>query len=471
MKKTYITLLLVVAVFWAKAQDHRQGDQEVKSEWELKPMAINSIADEFSGKVFNGDLYFVSNREASNLDKRNTDSFDLFINREGDSLPDLFSTRINTHKDEGAFSIYDHGNQIIFSRNESAAGNKNKTKLYHAERDLKKGKWRKAKVLNLGEDRFTYAHPVVSEDGSKLYFSSNMTGTVGGADIFLSEWRDGSWSTPVHLSEEINTKGNEFASYCNDAGELYFSSNGLNIKTDHDIYKAIPSESQYTVTKLSGPVNSQYDDFGITFSGNRTFFASNRMGGKGGFDLYELIEREIAVVEVSKPEILEEVFVVEEKQIEKESINIIKFNSGVEENSISWIFKKDGELIKENLDGSKQQFSSNRYAVEEVYLLSPVYFGLNEYRLTSIEKEHITQLVDLLKNHPGLTVKLRGYTDGTGSEFTNEKLRKQRAESVRNYLIQSGIASERIVCSNNQTEVSTEKGEDWKQRRTDFSFE
>ena len=97
MKKTFITLLLAVMVFWVIAQERRQGHQEVKTEWELKPMAINSIADEFSGKVFNGDLYFVSNREASSLDKRNTDSFDLFINREGDSLSDLFSTRINTH--------------------------------------------------------------------------------------------------------------------------------------------------------------------------------------------------------------------------------------------------------------------------------------------------------------------------------------------------------------------------------------
>ena len=471
MKKTYITLLLAVMVFWVKAQERRQGHQEVKTEWELKPMAINSIADEFSGKVFNGDLYYVSNREASSLDKRNTDSFDLFINREGDSLSDLFSTRINTHKDEGAFSIYDHGNQIIFSRNESSTGRENKTKLYHAERDSKKGKWRKARVLNLGEDRFTYAHPVVSEDGRKLYFSSNMTGTVGGADIFLSEWRDGSWNTPVHLPEEINSKGNEFPSYCNDAGELYFSSNGLNVKTDHDIYKAIPSGGQYTVSKLSGPVNSQYDDFGITFFGNRTFFASNRMGGKGGFDLYELIEKKAAIAEVNSPDIEEETLVEEDKPVEKESINIIKFNSGVEENSISWILKKDGELIKENLDGLQQQFSRDQYAVEEVYLLRPVYFGLNEYRLTSIEKERIVQLVDLLKNHPGLTVKLRGYTDGTGSESTNEQLRKQRAESVRHYLMQAGIASERIVCSNNLTEVSKEKVEDWKQRRTDFSFE
>ena len=119
----------------------------------------------------------------------------------------------------------------------------------------------------------------------------------------------------------------------------------------------------------------------------------------------------------------------------------------------------------------QQQFSRDQYAVEEVYLLRSVYFGLNEYRLTSIEKERIVQLVDLLKNHPGLTVKLRGYTDGTGSESTNEQLRKQRAESVRHYLMQAGIASERIVCSNNLTEVSKEKVEDWKQRRTDFIFE
>ena len=72
-------------------------------------------------------------------------------------------------------------------------------------------------------------------------------------------------------------------------GELYFSSNGHPGMGGLDIFCAVStSDTTWTVTNLGTPVNSQADDFGMTFEGDYTrgFFSSNRGDGRGRDHIY-----------------------------------------------------------------------------------------------------------------------------------------------------------------------------------------
>ena len=370
-----------------------------------------------------------------------TETFDLFVNDSGDSSLQLFSTKINSHKDEGSFSLFDQGNQIIFSRNESIASRKNKTKLYHAVWDKKKGKWRKPKVLVLGSVDFAYAHPVVSLDGEVLFFSSNMEGTIGGADIFKSEWKDGYWTTPKHLNSVINTKGDEFPSYCDSNGVLYFSSNGINGEGNHDIFKAIPKGDNFEILTFEAPINSIYDEFGFTMNEDKTFLASNRAGGKGGFDIYELVEKELPINE--KTRIMGEEEVTEEKLLVSEVVDVIKSYNGSDSKSKTWFVDKNGRFLTEDKDEIKAKFLDKTLQIDKVYLFTSVYYELNQSNISPGEIGGLNKLVEMLHSHTTMKVVLKGYTDNTGSKKINESLRRNRTTVIRDYLISENISPER----------------------------
>lgn len=133
----------------------------------------------------------------------------------------------------------------------------------------------------------TIMHPTV--DGNTIYFASNMYGGYGGMDIWKAEILPGGYASPENLGPKINSSANEvFPKYWNE--ELYFSSDrsfrgfgGL------DIYKSSPDRENLEL--LPFPINTAYDDFGYFHSTQDTSgIFSNRPGGKGGDDVYYVIE-------------------------------------------------------------------------------------------------------------------------------------------------------------------------------------
>ena len=248
----------------------------------LEPLPFNTAGDEFSINFTQEAWYFTGERGVTGA--ASLDIYRIAVTglQRG---ADLFSKKINSHKDEGVFALYDQCNQLIFGRNESRDPAVSRMKLYQSKRDLAKGKWNKPTAIVLGPESFAYAHPVVSPDGRTLYFASNMTGTVGGADIFKSQWRDGNWSTPLHLGDEVNTAGDEFPSYVDREGNLWFASNGHDGQGGFDVFRAINGD-EYQVISYGAPVNRPANDFGMVEYVGDFYFASSREGGRGRNDLY-----------------------------------------------------------------------------------------------------------------------------------------------------------------------------------------
>jgi outer membrane protein OmpA-like peptidoglycan-associated protein len=137
-------------------------------------------------------------------------------------------------------------------------------------------------------------HPTISLDGKKMYFASDMPGTLGGTDIFVCEWKDENWSTPKNLGPNINTAGNESFPDITEEGILFFSSDSRPGLGGLDIFYADPTNDDklFAEAENSGtPINSQSDDFGMFTSKNakKGYFSSNRKNNFRDDDIYYFV--------------------------------------------------------------------------------------------------------------------------------------------------------------------------------------
>ncbi|MGH9355438.1 MAG: OmpA family protein [Terriglobia bacterium] len=79
-----------------------------------------------------------------------------------------------------------------------------------------------------------------------------------------------------------------------------------------------------------------------------------------------------------------------------------------------------------------------------VVTMSQVLFNTGKYTLQPDTRVMLAKLAGVLLTYPGLKIEVDGYTDTTGSEATNDKLSQQRADAVRDFLVQQGVASDSI---------------------------
>ena len=199
---------------------------------------------------------------------------DLYICEKIDSVnfksEKPLSKIINTAYNDGPATYNNDQSLIIFSSNSNFKFNlKKETKeqknlqLYSSE--FKDKTWTTPIKLSFCKKEFSFLHPTLSQDGKTLFFSSNMDGGFGGMDIYYSTLNEGIWSQPINLGNKINSSSNEVFPFISASKTLYFSSNisgglgGLDLYT-YDIADSIHSQKQL----LDTPFNSAFDDFGIS---------------------------------------------------------------------------------------------------------------------------------------------------------------------------------------------------------------
>ena len=86
--------------------------------------------------------------------------------------------------------------------------------------------WGEEQSLPFNSDEYSVAHPAVTMDGKRLFFSSDMPGGYGGMDLYVSENENGRWGPPINLGPGINTEASEIFPYYDKTGKLYFASDG-----------------------------------------------------------------------------------------------------------------------------------------------------------------------------------------------------------------------------------------------------
>jgi outer membrane protein OmpA-like peptidoglycan-associated protein len=325
--------------------------------------------------------------------------------------------------------------------------------------------WSKPRELTIAKDTLSsYAHPAVSPDGEWLYFVSDMPGGYGGLDIWRCRIYGNETGGAENLGEPVNTAGDEMFPTFRPNGDLYFSSDGHPGIGGLDIFIAKPDASGWSIEHPGFPLNSQGDDFGMTFEGllNKGYFSSSRGDTRGMDHIYSFFNPEI--VQTVKGWVYEqdgyELTQAQVYMVGNDGTNLKLSVRG--DGSFTQVIKPGVEYVllgtcKGYLNHQEQLCVEPVTESEEYVLQFPlanisapvmienIFYDFDKATLRPESTTALDELVKLLNENPNVTIELSAHTDYKGSDQYNERLSQRRAESVVRYLIDHGIAADRLM--------------------------
>ena len=293
----------------------------------ISRLPFNSNMDDYSPTLHGNQLIFASDRaDKSPLQRTNmwtgtsfTELYQVPFQITGGApgnfrygQPEKFSAQLNSRFHEAAATFSADGKTIFFTRNNFVEGKIGrddeglvKLKIYTGS-TTQPDQWGDLQPLPFCSDEYSVAHPSLTRDGRRLYFSSNKPGGYGGMDLYFSELEVGRWGLPINLGPDVNTEGNEIFPFIHADGRLYFASNGHVGLGGLDMYYTTPKGKGEWNTPVNpgAPLNSTHDDFGVNFNPEGTwgFFTSDREGGLGRDDVYGFTKQAVPVeIYVSDP--------------------------------------------------------------------------------------------------------------------------------------------------------------------------
>lgn len=447
------------------------------SRYKVKKMDVfNSRRDDYSPMLLGdeGDqLYFSSTRNEAQGDELSgitgTKAGDIFLSEKDDkgkwSKPEAIASGLNTAYDEGACCFAPDGREMYLTQCVTDASAPRFAQIVTSSRS--DAAWGKPNPLELTKDTLsTYAHPAVSPDGEWLYFVSDMPGGVGGYDIWRVRITAAGLGGVENLGEPINTPGDEMFPTFRPNGDLYFSSNGHVGMGGLDIYiaKVDKKTKQYKVTHPGYPLNSEADDFGMTFEGphNRGFFSSNRKDGRGYDHIYSFENPEIVttmkgwIYEMDGYELpAAQVMVVgndgtyKKLPVKSDGSFSMVINTKVDYlvmASCKGFLNHKEDLRVDTAKESKEYVLQFPLAsITAPVLIDNIFYEFDKATLTSASTKALDKLVGLLKENPNVTIELSAHCDYKGNAEYNKRLSQRRAQSVVDYLIAHGIEKERLT--------------------------
>ena len=422
----------------------------------------------------NDRLYFTSTRPSTKGDELSgitgTKTADIFFSQKDEkgkwTKPQNIDTELNSDYDEGACSFSPDGRTMYLTQCKSDPSYPRYATICTSQRN--DASWGKSTVLTISKDTLSsFAHPAVSPDGQWLYFSSDMPGGYGGLDIWkIRLGKAGVEGGVENLGNNINTEGDEMFPTFRPNGDLYFSSNGHPGMGGLDIFiaKTDTMGNGYVIEHPGYPLNSEADDFGMTFEGlkNQGYFSSNRGDARGWDHIFSFYN----------PEIVQTVtgWVYEKDGYELPAALV--YMVGNDGTNLKLNVKGDGSFtqqIKPNVDyvflGTCKGYLNHQQqlrvepasescdtvlqfplaSIMAPVLIDNIFYDFDRATLRPESKTSLDELVKLLNENPNITIELSAHCDYKGSAAYNKQLSQRRAESVVNYLIEKGIARERLT--------------------------
>jgi outer membrane protein OmpA-like peptidoglycan-associated protein/tetratricopeptide (TPR) repeat protein len=492
------------------------------AELKKKPenVTVNNLGSTINGKE--GDyfpsvtadesmLLFTSRRAGSTGGKDTDGNYDedlWFSLKKPDGswdAPQNFGSTVNTKNNNGIASFTGDGQYVVCGRCGETDGFGN-CDIYGTT--LTGYNW--GKPVNLGSKINSSewdAQSSISSDGKTLIWSSMRSGGFGNEDLWMSKKNEkGEWTTPKNLGSTVNTSGNEYSPFLHPDGKtLYFSSNNHNPRIGGvDIYKTTLNEngSWSTPVNLGYPINTEYNDlyFVLTPSGLKGYFASNRPGGQGNNDIYEIIypqEKKSSLTTFIGNVMDEETKLPLEANIKIEDLDSAKLVGEYVSNSAtgkcvvilnpghnySLTVSKNGYLFySENFNiPANNEFKEVKkdvllQAIKEgkKIVLNNIFFQTGKAELTETSIVELDHLYNLLNENPDIKVEISGHTDNVGNKADNLKLSQDRATVVVSALVKKGINSSRLTAKGygDTQPIAPNDTDEHKQlnRRTEFKI-
>lgn len=496
--------------------------------YSVKLASFNSKVSDFGAAYTpKGDLIFASERDSGTvvnrrhrIDGKLRPYLQLFtISKENPSEVTKLSSVVNKKYHESTVALTNDGKIMYFTRNnyfnrqfKKDSHDINLLKLFKATK-LEDGSWGEIEELPFNDDEYSVAHPALNADNSRLYFASDMPGTIGKSDIwYVKIHKDGSYSDPINMRSVINTAGADTFPFLTKNDDLYFSSDTHSGKGGLDVFVAKKENNYSKVYNLGAPINTIYDDFSFIFSeqDKTGYLSSNRENGIGDDDIYELKELSPLTINCkgvlsgttkdSKGAIVANANVVlidnagkEMKTLQSDSNGVFSFNIDCKNQSFSVTGSKptyEDDSKKVTATVSEKNPTANLVlkiidtgAAVGVDLakklnLKPIYFDLNKANIRPDAALELQKVISYMQQYPKVIIQVRAHTDSRGRDSYNMKLSDRRAKSTAKFIIEvGGVLSGRISgkgfgetklqnkCTNN---VKCSKREHQSNRRSEF---
>lgn len=355
------------------------------------------------------------------------------------------------------------------------------------------------------------SQPSISANGKYLYFVSNREGGLGGMDLWrcrlygFNRLGNPVWGTPENLGDSINTSGNEMSPFIHaDNRTLYFSSDKWPGLGGIDLfYSRLLNDSTWCEPiNLGYPINTQNDEQGLIVDarGENAYYSSDRETTKGmdlySFNLYpeaqpnpvSYVKGHVTNIDSKRPLVAE----VQLMDIEKNTVISTNFSDIDGEflmclplgTDYAFNVSKNGYLFySENFSLTNARSADDPFIVNielkplEVgnsTILRNIFFESGSFEILDNSKSELQKLISFLNDNPTLKIEIEGHTDNVGSESYNMTLSENRAKSVYNYLVNSGISGDRLSykgygMSSPLTTNQTSEGRA-QNRRTEFTI-
>lgn len=278
-------------------------------------------------------------------------------------------------------------------------------------------------------------------------FSSKRKGGYGGYDIYmvnLSE--DGVWGEPINLGPEVNSAFDEITPYLTINGsKLYFSSNRLNSMGGFDVYMSdfgLETKKWNAPTNLGVPVNSPQDDiyFRLNSDAITGVLSSDRMGSLGGFDLYNVyFKTEVPEQQMASAEVPFLVMKAMENLPVAESEEVVVDGGQTPSDSV----REETEPVTEAKVKSDVESKYEGMAQREVSI-GPLYYQSSENILNPQNVKQLAKIVETMKIFPETRVELTGHAVQEGMPEFDLYFSIKRAEKVADYLASQGVDRSRV---------------------------
>lgn len=477
-------------------RNYRFQIEEYSNRYSIKSLSVNSKESDFAPSLINEKLIFSSARDkglfSRNIHPWNNKPFhSLYEASISDKLsyssPAKWSKELDTKAHESSTAFSKDGNTLYFTRNNFRNGKftkgdhgMNRLKIYKAIKE--KGEWKKVVELPFNSDDYSVAHPALSVDGKRLYFASDMPGSMGNSDIFYVDIHsDGTFGDPINMGADINTEGRETFPFVTTSNMLYFASDGHLGLGGLDIFATQLEDARNScVVNIGEPINSPADDFALVLggSGNSGYFTSNREGGMGSDDIYYFLEEkpiEIKCVEIITGIVRNEIdgqplaaseikvydhnnnIVVEgvsassgafklEPAYKPGDYKIVVHKEGYGGYEAAFIMRKDQDInkMKISLEPEKAVLAPENTNLVSFLKLSPILFDYGKWDINDEAKINLNKIVSYMKTFPTLKTEIRSYTDSRSSESYNLGLSKRRGLETKRYLVSKGINPSRV---------------------------
>ena len=282
-----------IAKNYLHAINHLDNYYKDSSMYVIDRLKFNTRHPEFSPVGYQDGLMFLAPHQRYRIFPQKKSPIthepylDIFYYNFIDSTVKRVKGTMNSKYHEGPLAFCNNDTIAYFTRNNyyhhklsQSDEDKVGLKIYRARR--KEGEWRHVKEIAINSDDYSVAHPTLDSNGKLLFFTSNEPNGKGGFDLCFSKKEENGFTTIINLGDKCNTSGNEvFPHYDQKNNKLYFASDGLGGLGGFDVFEAQLDEDYHViqVKNLGYPLNSHGDDFGLIFLKSGTgYFSSNRSG-------------------------------------------------------------------------------------------------------------------------------------------------------------------------------------------------